>query len=128
MIGIDYPFRLDSYGRIETTSKQQKIYTDRILTLLSTIVGQRAMRPEYGVDLTRGIYESGGAYNQGLRVAITKAISQFLPLLSLQDVRITVPGEDGISKVEVSVTLPDLSEGTVTVVTAYMSPNGSIIG
>jgi hypothetical protein len=41
MKAISYRFRLDDYGRIYMTTDPKKIWMDRVLTLLSTVVGQR---------------------------------------------------------------------------------------
>ena len=133
MIAIKYPFTLDSYGRIQTTTDSygrpdyQKVYMDRLLTLLSTVAGQRAMNPEYGVDHSRGTFESGGDYTLGLQQAIQTAIHEWIPEVRVESVVITRPGPDGDSKVNVTVTLPDLSSNTVSVVTAYIASDGSII-
>lgn len=128
MIGINYPFTLDGYGRIKTSTDQKKIYLDRLTTLLSTMNGQRAMRPTYGTDLARGIYENGGDFYAGMSSAIRQAVARWLPLVGINEITINEPDSEGVATVEVSVTLPDLSEGSVTVVTAYLNPDGSITG
>lgn len=125
MKAINYPFSVSSFGKVETTDDQQKIYLDRVLTLLSTITGQRPMRPTYGTDVARGVYESGGDYLEGVARAIRTAMSKWLPLITVSNIEITPPGSDGLSKVNVSVILPDLSEGTVSVNTAYIAQDGS---
>ena len=58
MKAISFPFTLDPFGVVETTSSQTKIYQDRVLTLLSTAVGERPMRPTYGTDVARAFLAS----------------------------------------------------------------------
>lgn len=128
MRAINFPFRLDSFGRVVDTTDQRKIYLDRILTVLSTINGQRTMRPTYGVDLTRGIYETGGDMQAGMQQAIRTAITTWVPDVSIEKILITEPNMDGISTVDLSVTLPDKSTATVSVNTAYLTPDGTIYG
>jgi hypothetical protein len=55
---VSYPFTLDTIGIVKSTDLVSKIYEDRLLTLLSTQVGQRPMRPTYGVDLSRAFFEN----------------------------------------------------------------------
>jgi len=125
MKAISFPFSIDQLGKIEVTTDQRKIYLDRVMTLLSTIVGQRAMRPTYGNDVPRGVYESGGDYSEGVVTAIRTAFTRWLPLVAIQDILITEPGEDGTSQVTLSVTLPDLTEATVSLDSIYLFPDGS---
>ena len=48
---IAYPFKLSFLGELQGTEEPVKVYTDRLLTLLSTSPGQRPMLPEYGTDV-----------------------------------------------------------------------------
>jgi phage baseplate assembly protein W len=127
-VAISYPFTLDNYGRVATTTDQHKMYMDRILTLLSTIAGSRVMRPEYGINHSLGAFQAGGNWDAGLREAIYSALSQWLPGVRVGSVTVTKPGQDGISRIEVAVTLPDLSDHTVSVNTSYVTSNESMIG
>jgi len=45
MKAISFPFTLDPFGKTTSTTDQRKIYQDKVLTLLSTAVGERPMRP-----------------------------------------------------------------------------------
>lgn len=128
MIALSYPFTLGSNGKAATTSDQTKMYFDKILTLLSTISGQRPMRPDYGTDIPRGVYESGGEYVEGIRQAIRTAMSIWLPNVQINDITINSPGEAGEATVNISVTLPDFTEGTVSINTIYILPDGTTSG
>jgi phage baseplate assembly protein W len=127
MIAISYPFRFDG-GRVQTTTDANKIYFDRIVTLLSTMNGQRPMRPLYGADVARGVYETGGDYIDGVKQAIRSAMSLWLPEVSIDAINLALPDENGQGRVDLSVTLPDFSQGTVSVNTSYILPDGTTYG
>jgi phage baseplate assembly protein W len=127
MKAISYPFQLGS-GRIQSTTDQHKIYFDRIVTLLSTMNGQRPMRPTYGTDIARGVYETGGDYVDGVRQAIKSAMALWIPEVDIDNLSVTLPDENGHGRVDLSVTLPDFTQGTVSVNTSYILPDGTTYG
>jgi phage baseplate assembly protein W len=123
---ISYPFRMDSTGVVYTTDIN-KIYLDRLLNILSTIAGQRPMRPAYGTDLKRGVYENGGDEIEGLKSAIHSAVSTWLPAITIADIYISYP-DSGVSNVNVSAVFPDMTTQTVSINSTYLSQNGTTIG
>jgi len=125
---INYPFTLDPLGRIVSTSDDNKIYLDKIMTLLSTMVGQRPMNPAYGTDLLRALYESGEDYDLALREAIDRAMATFLPAVSLQEVTIKEPDSSGVSMVSISFSFPDGSTNEVSLNSSYLNSDGTQIG
>lgn len=127
MKAISYPFALDDFGRVISTTDSKKIFLDRIITLLSTMAGQRPMRPAYGADLVKALYESGEDESEALEMAISKAISDWIPEVELQSIRIVPSEADGTSTVEVLVTLPDATTGTVSINSVVLFPDGFTI-
>ena len=125
---INYPFTLDSLGKIVSTSDDNKIYLDKIMTLLSTMVGQRPMQPMYGTDILRALYECGEDYDLALRDAINRAMATFLPAVSVNYITIEEPDNTGVSKVTITFSFPDGSTNEVSLNSSYLNNDGTQIG
>ena len=88
MKAISYPFTLNVFGETTSTTDQKKIYTDRVLTLLSTSIGERPMRPTYGTNLGLAMFENQGVAEVAIPAAIRSAISTWLPALTVNQINI----------------------------------------
>lgn len=128
MKAIKHPFSLDTFGRINSTTDSNKIYLDRLLSLLSTDVYQKPMSPNYGTDIIRALYETGQNYTQAIQEAIERAVSTYLPNLKIVSIRFLETTPEGVSNVEVSVSFPDNTVNSISVSTASMLSNGAILG
>jgi phage baseplate assembly protein W len=125
MIAISYPFTFDPFGVVETSSDQTKIYQDRVLTLLSTVKGERPMRPTYGTDVAKAMFENQGDAKKSIEQAIRSAIATWIPEIEVSGVRITAFDENGKVGVEVNVVLPDYTSTTVNILNTTLNPDAS---
>lgn len=126
MKSISYPYTLDPFGVATVTSDQAKIYQDRILTLLSTAKGERPMRPTYGTDISRALFENQGSVNPAIRTAITSAMSQWIPEVSVDEIIISGIEENGQVLVSLNVTLPDYSSMSMKVFSSTLNPDSTL--
>lgn len=125
---IAYPFILDPLGKIVKTSDPNKIYLDKIMTLLSTLIDQRPMRSTYGTDIFRSLYETGNNYQQALKEAITRAMFLFLPEVSIKELNISEIDSSGKSVVTILFGFPDGSTNEVMLNEKYFNPDGTLLG
>lgn len=125
MKAISFPFTLDPFGVVESTESQTKIYQDRVLTLLSTAVGERPMRPTYGTDVARAMFENQTDAKKAIDQAIRKAISTWIPEVDVDSVNVTTFDNSGKVGVEVNIILPDFTSTTVNVLSTTLNPDGS---
>lgn len=123
---IKYPFTLDSFGKNASTINTAKIYLDRLLTLLSTNIGQRPMLPEYGTDLGYALFENEGEFPAAVRSAITTAVKRWIPQVTVSQIEIVDIGEDGYATVIVTIDLPNATTTSLTVNTAVFGADGQI--
>ena len=128
MKAIKYPFYLDTFGKITQTKDIGSIYTDRALTLLSTVVYERPMQPTYGTDVDRALFENGEDHYAAIEGAVYRAMATFLPILKVDDIIIDFPNQDGVAEVTVVLALPDGTTNTVTVQNRYLNSDGTIVG
>lgn len=123
---LSYPYTLDIFGVAETTENQTKIYTDRLVTLLSTAVGERPMRPTYGTNVAAALFENENDLKRSISDAIRVAVKRWIPEITVQNIGVINLTEDGKANVEVSIILPDFTAATIQVSSATLNPNGSM--
>ena len=131
---VSYPFTLDTIGIVKSTDLVSKIYEDRLLTLLSTQVGQRPMRPTYGVDLSRAFFENEYIVDSGNVTTFTKAVTEairnsvqtWLPDITIDDVIVENPGLNGIASLEILITVPGSISTSLNTTTAIFGNDGTI--
>ena len=125
MKAIAFPFTLDPFGKTTSSTNQKKIYQDRVLTLLSTAVGERPMRPNYGTNIGTAMFENQGKIEKAVNDAIRSAISKWLPELTVNKINIVGFLDTGAVTVEINVTLPDFTEDSITVVSTTLNPDAT---
>jgi len=128
MIAIEHPFRFDPLGKTITTSNVNKIYLDRLMTILSTQIYQRPMMPDYGTDIARALYESGQIYSDSIKEAVVRAGAKFLPALSIVSVKVGEVDSTGTSVVEILVSFPDGTVNTVALNSKNILNDGTVLG
>jgi phage baseplate assembly protein W len=125
MKAISFPFTLDPFGKTASTTDQRKIYQDRVLTLLSTAVGERPMRPTYGTNIATAMFENQGNLEKAINDAIRSAISKWIPELTVNNIFLKGFLDTGAVTVELNVSLPDFIEDNITVVTTTLNPDAT---
>jgi phage baseplate assembly protein W len=123
---INYPFTLDNFGVLTSTTNANKIYLDRVLTLLSTNVGQRPMLPEYGIDWTVALFENEGDARAATPGALRAAISRWIPDVRVNNITMR-DQQDGIEYIDIELVLPDNTVTTLPVNTATLNIDGTVI-
>ena len=125
MKAITFPFTIDPFGVENTTTSQEKIYQDRVLTLLSTSVGERPMRATYGTDLASALFETQGNATKAIESTIRTAMRTWLPELTVENIDIRSTDDSGRVQVLLSFVLPDFSTTAVTIYSTTLNPDGS---
>jgi phage baseplate assembly protein W len=125
MKAISYPFTLDPFGKTTSSTNQKKIYQDRVLTLLSTAVGERPMRPTYGTNIATAMFENQGKVEKAINDAIRSAVSKWLPELTVNKINIVGFLDTGAVTVEINITLPDFTEDSITIVSTTLNPDAT---
>jgi phage baseplate assembly protein W len=123
---ISFPYTLDGLGVLESTSDPRKIYLDRLLTLLSTSPNQRPMLPEYGTDVLQALYENGNNLELSISQAVRRSVSVWMPEISVEQVLVSIPDEDGKAEVEIIIKLPNDLLTTLSISTAIFNVDGTI--
>jgi len=125
-VAISYPYTVSPYGVVSTTTLSSKIYLDRVLTLLSTSVGQRPMLPTYGVDWHKSMFEHDGDAQTAIQAAIRTAIAIWIPAVKVDRVDVQYSYSSGVESVQLSLILPDSTLISVPINTAIISIDGFV--
>jgi len=126
MKAFTYPFTLDPFGVAYTSEDQTKIYKDRILTLLSTAIGARPMRPTYGTNLGKAMFENQDNAEKAVQASIRAAVTTWIPEVDVQEIIVKGVQEDGKMLVELNVVLPDYTQASLAVSSVTLTPTGTV--
>lgn len=125
-ITISYPYTVSPYGVVTTTTLSSKIYLDRVLTLLSTSIGQRPMLPEYGVDWNKSMFENDGDAEAAIQAAIRAAVTIWIPEVKVDRIDVQYNYASGVESVMLTLILPDNTQVSIPVNTAIISIDGFV--
>lgn len=114
-VAISLPFSLNAYGSIGFTESQSKIWSDRVLSVIGTLVGERVMQPTFGTEIAESLFHSIQRMEEVIPVEVEKAFTTYLPALTLVDTIINSDPENGSIYVDITYGLPN-DEETNTVV------------
>jgi phage baseplate assembly protein W len=125
---LGFPYTISPAGVVQYTTSPAKIYTDRVLTLLSYYVGQRPMLPTYGVDWSKSLFENDSDARLAIPIAISEAVAKWIPEVSVASVDFAGDNFDGTENVIVSLKLPDDTLTSLTINTGTISYSGTVAG
>ena len=108
---ITIPFSLDSYGRVNSTTDVNKIWLDRVLSIIGTTVHERVMQPNVGTYITHALFENQDTAQAEIQREVENAFVQQLSALNL------------IS----STTSFDSSTGTLSLFITYALPTKEVV-
>jgi phage baseplate assembly protein W len=104
---ISLPVSLDSYGRLLISYNSDKIWQDRVLSVLGTNLGERVNRPSFGTTIATSNFQNLSSLEEFITQEIENAFIEFLPLLSLDLVTVTEDTTNGTLEVLVTYQLPN---------------------
>jgi len=122
---VSLPFSIDSYGNVASTKDQSKIWADRVRSVVGTTVGERIMRPGFGTNVPFATFNGRELVAETTRQELFASFAKFLPALTLETVEISFNEDDHVYA-EVTYTLPNQQEMTLTVGLAYLSGDAPI--
>jgi hypothetical protein len=123
---ISYPYSIDNFGNTKKTEEVSKIYLDRLLTLLSTNIGQRPILQAYGTDLMTALFENDNNLEAAINQAVTQAVARWIPSIEISQISVGAVNQDGEAPVVISVVLPNNTLTSVTLSTSTFGANGTI--
>lgn len=112
-VALQFPFSLDANtGTILSVSSQETIWNNRVRMALETTVGERVMRPTYGVEIARSVFNTISGMEDTIRREVSKLFVEQFPLLQLISVTTTHDINQNKLSAEVKYLLPNKIEQT----------------
>jgi phage baseplate assembly protein W len=125
---ISLPFNFDESGSIATTVDLAKTWEDRVIITVMTGLGSRVMRPTFGSDVNKVVWENINDALTLIKQSISVAFSRWLPELDLIEVSGYLDPQDGylVARVKYNLRLQDLTT-TLNIKTAVLSRSGDVL-
>jgi hypothetical protein len=130
---IDFPFSFSKsadgayIASVGATSDFKKIWQHRVLLVLATRPGERVMRPDFGSNLYRVLFESEVSAGEIANEAIAEAFVKWLPDLELRQVTPSFSPSTGLLTVNIIYGLPNGEPDSVTINTGVFNRSGDLI-
>ncbi|MFN9951882.1 MAG: GPW/gp25 family protein, partial [bacterium] len=72
------------------------------------------MLPEYGTDVLRALYENDNQLELSINQAVRSAVSVWIPEISVEEIRVDLPDQEGKATVTILIELPNSTLTTLT--------------
>lgn len=122
---IAFPFSIDRLGKVQTASTVREVWVDRVRAVLSTQLGDRVMRPNFGMDSLDSVLNEGTPAEKSITQQIEEAFTKHLTALTITRIE-SRRVNNNTSVVELVFTSPDstvfitslvLEDGTLSAIT-----------
>lgn len=125
-VAISLPFRIDPYGKVAVSRDQQKIWADRVRSVLGTALKERVMQPLFGTEIPYSVFHTEDDASTLIERETQAAFETQLPLLSLQSVTTTFDEFTGIISVSTVYDLPNNTQVETVIGIAYIQGTNPI--
>lgn len=107
-VSVRYPFTLNG-GKVQMTNSAEEVAVDRVVFCLSTEVGERVMRPTWGVNIMKSLWELNheGRMTEVIQDAVQAVFRSRFPQYHLKSLRISNQYAEDPTTYTVEVTFRD---------------------
>lgn len=117
------PFSIDFYGNVSTSTVQEKIWADKVRSVIGTMHQERVMRPNFGSGIPGLIWDTEEITMNHLEDEIRSAFTSQLSGLTLEDVDVTFDARENIITANIVYLLPNDKESTQIIGIASVPTN-----
>jgi len=122
--GVLFPFQIQS-GNVLMSGNQAEVIRSRIAFCLGTQVGERVMRPLWGINILNSVYALGGDLDAAVTDAVEEAFRKWFPAHVVRSIKVSRdPDAPTYVTVEVTYSMND-SPSTDTVRVGTQLPDGT---
>lgn len=114
-------------GPVASTTDLKTIYKQRVFLVLMTKYGERVMRPDFGSDLHKIVFETEDVALEIADSTIKAAFSKWLPELNLLEIAPKYDKLTGVFAFTVNYALPSGEPDSATVSTAFFNRTGDVL-
>ena len=103
--GLAFPFRVGQHGGLAMAEGVDDV-EQAIRIILSTVPGERSIRPEFGCDIHAFVFEGLDAATFGhIERAIRRALERWEPRITVEAVDFSTPQGDGMLLIDIGYRL-----------------------
>lgn len=121
---IKLPFTLGATGSVEVTTDQNKIWADRVLSVVGTAIGERVQRYYFGSKVHTEFFDTVSGAESNLPEIVAQAFAAYLPLLTLRNVTTDYNKDLGTLEAIIFYSLPNDERAELRV--GNISLNGNL--
>lgn len=125
-LAISLPFKIDPFGTVAATADQNKIWMDRVRSVIGTAMGERVFRSEFGCAVAGRTYDPEESVVAAIEDDIRAAFLSNLPLLTLVSIEVFLDEYTRVITAEVAYSTPTTSEVLVQVGIATLNGENPI--
>jgi len=94
--GVSFPFRIDNYKKVKS-SQYEKSIEESIIIILSTKLGERLMRPDFGCRIHELLFAPNTIDTHNLAIFyVTEALQQWEHRIILNDIDVSAHSDTSI--------------------------------
>lgn len=86
-IGIKFPFTITN-GSVAASTNVSEVIGSRVTFCLGTMLGERVMRPNWGVDIINTVHAVGGDLDEAIPEAIENAFTEWFSDYEAREINI----------------------------------------
>ena len=120
---IAFPFKISSKGTVSTVNDQEAIWSNKVKSVIGTLVKERVMLPSFGSRLSEVLWNTEGFAKQNVAEFIGQAFTTWLPNLSLVEVVVSDIDISGQLDISISYLLPNNTNSMTTIGVVGISGN-----
>lgn len=120
---LAFPFKISSKGTVSIINDQEAIWSNKVKSVIGTLVKERVMLPSFGSRLGEVLWNTEGFAKQNVSSFIEQAFVTWLPNLGLTEVVVSDIDADGQLNIYVSYTLPNNKNSMTTIGVVGISGN-----
>jgi phage baseplate assembly protein W len=120
---IALPFSVDYYGNVTISTQQNKIWADRVRSIIGTMYSERVMHPELGTNVPNMLWDTSDMVIDNIEREIERVFLTQLPLLTLDEVTVVLDDYTQIITANIVYSLPNEEEATEVIGLANLSKN-----
>jgi phage baseplate assembly protein W len=120
---ISLPFTISDFGNVAAATTQDKIWADKVRSVIGTRIEERIMNPDYGTKIPQALFESEASMLSTINHEVEHAFGKFLDQLTLMDLTLNNVEGSGLVEATILYRLPNEKIGEVSIGVAYINGN-----
>jgi hypothetical protein len=121
---IALPFSIDPYGKVTSTIDQNKIWQDKVLSVIGTTMRERVIRPKFGTLIATKAFDNETLAEKDIQSEVEYAFNTQLGLLTLESVNTSFDAYTNTTNVEIIYGLPNNESVSTTI--GLVTINGTL--